>query len=104
MFYPGTFISILKKKLAPVLALLLFCTGVFSQTLISGMVRDMKGHPVPGASITVKNSFDGATSDSLGKYSFNSTDTGLQTLTVRSVGFRQIEVTLHLTGKSIQLD
>ena len=104
MFFPGPFISLLKKKLSPVLTLLLVYTSAFSQTLISGMVKDTKGRPVPGASITVKNSFDGATSDSLGKYSFNSSDTGLHTLTISSVGFRPIEITLQINGKSIKLD
>lgn len=92
------------KKLAIVFSLLLICSGVFSQTQISGTVKDTKGHPVPGASISVKNSFDGATSDSLGKYSFNSSDTGLQTLKISSVGYRSIEVTLQISGKSILMD
>jgi vitamin B12 transporter len=94
----------LNKRLATVLIPLLVCTGVFSQTQISGIVKDTKRRPVPGASITIKNSFDGATSDSLGKYSFSSSDTGLQTMTVSSVGYRSIEVTLQITGKSIQMD
>jgi vitamin B12 transporter len=104
MFFTGLFISMFKKKPASVLSTLLICTGVFSQTMISGVIKDTKGRPVPGASITVKNSFDGATSDSLGKYSFSSSDTGLQTLTVSSVGYRSIEVTLQITGRSILMD
>ena len=79
-------------------------SSVFSQTEISGKVKDNKGRPIPGASVTVKNSFDGATSDSSGIYSFNSSDTGMQTLTVSSVGYRPIEVTLRITGKTIHLD
>jgi vitamin B12 transporter len=78
--------------------------GAAAQTQISGKVKDTRGHPVPGASITVKNSFDGATSDSSGNYNFNSSDTGLQTLTVSSVGYRPVEVTLQITGKAIHLD
>src|SRR5580704_12964916 len=104
MFFCGMFISMSNKKLVAFLAFLLIYTGVFSQTLISGMVKDTKGRPIPGASITLKNSFDGATSDSLGKYSFSSSDTGLQTLTVSSVGYRSIEIILQITGKSIQLN
>jgi vitamin B12 transporter len=77
---------------------------VSAQTQISGRIQDGKGHPVPGASITVKNSFDGATSDSSGNYSFASSDTGLQTLTVSSVGYRSIEVTLVITGKNLRMD
>ncbi len=104
MPFTGFHISVLKKKLAPVLFLILIHTGVFSQSQISGIIKDTKGHPVPGVSISIKNSFDGATTDSMGKYSFNSSDTGLQTLTVSSVGYRSIEVTIQITAKSIQLD
>ncbi|MFI5195354.1 MAG: carboxypeptidase-like regulatory domain-containing protein, partial [Chitinophagales bacterium] len=41
-----------------------FCIQVLiCQTSISGKIKDGRGHPVPGVSITIKNSFDGATSD-----------------------------------------
>src|SRR5450432_4480055 len=85
-------------------SLILWCSGIFAQTLISGKVKDGKGHPVPGASITVKNSFDGATSDSSGNFHFGSSDTGLQTITVSSVGYHSVEVSLKMAGKSIELD
>ena len=84
--------------------LFLFYAAAFTQTLISGKVKDGKGKPVPGASISVKNSYDGATSDSSGNYHFSSSDTGWQSLTVSSIGYRSIEVTIHITGKAIQLD
>ena len=96
--------SIIKKMLPWVVAFAMIGNGAFSQIKISGKVKDGKGRPVPGASISVKNSFDGATSDSSGNYSFNSSDTGMQTLTVSSVGYRPIEVTLQMTGKFIHMD
>ena len=74
------------------------------QTLISGKVKDSKNKPLPGASISIKNSFDGATSDSSGNYSFNSSDTGLQTLAVSSIGYRPVEITLQIRGKSVHMD
>src|ERR1700682_4169580 len=94
--------SKIKKKGIMGFALVLLYAGAYSQTQISGKIKDTKGHPVPGASISVKDSYDGATSDSTGIYSFSSTDTGLQTLKVSSVGYRAIEVTLRITGKSIK--
>jgi vitamin B12 transporter len=86
------------------ISMICICITASSQTIISGKVTDTRGRPVPGASITVKNSYDGATSDSSGNYHFNSSDTGLQTLTVSSVGYRPIEVTMQITGNSIHLD
>ena len=73
MFSTGFHISMSlnQKGLVPgLICCFYFYTGAFSQTQISGRIKDTKGHPVPGASISVKNSFDGATSDSLGIYSF----------------------------------
>src|SRR5450432_3534149 len=96
--------SMIKKMLPWVVAFAMIGNGAFSQIKISGKVKDGKGHPIPGASISVKNSFDGATSDSSGNYSFNSSDTGTQTLTVSSVGYRPIDVTLQMAGKPIHMD
>jgi vitamin B12 transporter len=95
-----------KSVRIPVLMLIFiqYYSTAYSQTQISGKIKDTRGHAIPGASISVKNSFDGATSDSSGVYSFSSTDTGLQTLKVSSVGYRAIEVTLQLTGRSVQMD
>jgi vitamin B12 transporter len=104
MYLRRSFHSGLKKIGVLGFALFGISAGVYAQTQISGSVKDTKGRPVPGASITVKNSFDGATSDSSGKYAFSSSDTGLQTLTVSSVGYHPIEVTFRITGKSIQMD
>jgi hypothetical protein len=94
----------LKRITALSVCLMLVGGSVCAQTLISGFVKDGKGHPVPGASITVKNSFDGATSDSSGSFRFSSSDTGLQTIVISSVGYRSVEVTLQIAGKPIELD
>src|ERR1700733_12613246 len=99
----GLLQGIVKKTFATITVLFLV-TGVFSQTLISGKVKDGKGHPIPGASVSVKNSFDGATSDSTGNYQFNSSDTGTHTLTVSSVGYKPMDISLKMAGKPIHMD
>jgi vitamin B12 transporter len=93
-----------KKAMALIAGLFLIVTAAFSQTIISGKIKDNKNHPIPNASITVKNSFDGATSDSSGNYFFSSSDTGWQTLTVSSVGFRPTQITIQVSGKPIHMD
>jgi vitamin B12 transporter len=96
--------SMVKKILSSILLLVGASAASYAQTQISGKVKDGKGHGIPGASVSVKNSFEGATSDSTGIYVFNSTDTGMQTLTVSSVGYRPVEITLRIAGKSIHMD
>ena len=77
---------------------------VFSQTPISGKIKDGRGHAVPGASITIKNSFDGATSDSSGNYRFSTSDSGNQQITVSSIGYRPLEQPILLKGTAVHLD
>ncbi len=73
-------------------------------TVISGKITDAKKRPLTGASIAIQNSYDGATSDSLGRYSFSTTDTGKVVLMVSSMGYREQELELLLAGKPIITD
>src|ERR1700692_1610496 len=78
--------------------------SAYAQTQISGKIKDGKSHPIPGASITVKNSYDGATSDSSGNYRFSTSDTGKQLLVISSVGYKAIEQPIELHAAAIHLD
>jgi len=52
-----------------------------AQTTIAGKVTDKK-NPLIGVSITLKDTYDGATSDSSGKYSFKTSEKGEFILTL----------------------
>lgn len=75
-----------------------------AQITITGRVTDKK-NPLPGVSITLKDTYDGATSDSLGKYSFTTYEKGVFLLTATSVGYKPFEqkINLESAGK-IMLD
>jgi len=92
------------KALAKTLSLLLFLSATYfisAQTTITGRVTDKK-NPLPLVSITLKDTYDGATSDSTGKYSFRTTEKGEFLLTVTSVGYRPFEQKITLTGQGTQ--
>lgn len=91
------------KKLIFILTLNLIITVSFAQTLISGKVTDAKGNPIIGASITLKNSYDGSSSDSLGNFNFKSFEKGTQTLQFSAIGFGTDSSIVVLEGKAIQL-
>ena len=90
---------------APILltALLLLTGWLSAQTPVAGTVKDGKGHPVRGASITVKDSYDGATADSLGNFHFQATDKGTFTLIITNIGYKTVEEPVTLAGTSITL-
>ena len=74
-----------------------------AQTVVSGTVRDGKGHPLRGASITIKDSYDGGTADSLGNFRFKTTEKGNMTLVVTNIGYNSVEQAILLTGTPVEL-
>ncbi|HET9057688.1 MAG TPA: TonB-dependent receptor [Chitinophagaceae bacterium] len=62
-----------------------------AQVKISGRVTDIKKNPLTGASITLKDTYDGATSDSSGKFQFTTAEKGEQTLLISFVGYKSWE-------------
>jgi vitamin B12 transporter len=62
-----------------------------SQTRVSGRVTDTKKIALSGASVTVKNSYDGATSDSTGGFRFVTTEKGEQTIVISYIGYTTME-------------
>lgn len=74
-----------------------------AQSVISGKVTDKAGQPVPGASVSLDNTLDGATTDTGGHFKFQTTETGLQTLAVTAIGYQAGGMPLQLTGNVADL-
>src|ERR1700749_1450622 len=86
------------------LSTLLLITGwLNAQTPVSGTVKDPKGHPIRGASITIKDSYDGGTADSLGNFHFTAGDKGAFTLITTNIGYNSVEQPITLAGTPIEL-
>src|SRR5688500_11748982 len=90
--------------LLPLLILLLSFLAGSAQTVVSGKVRDGKGRPIQGASITLKDTYDGATSDSLGAWHFKTSEKGEQTLLVTSIGYKLQELKITVSGPAMHMD
>jgi vitamin B12 transporter len=78
---------------------LLVATFLTHAQKISGVVRDAKGVPVAGASVAIKDSYDGATADSSGRFAFATTEKRQQVLTVSAIGYKPLEQVVKLDGK-----
>src|SRR6478672_9008425 len=79
----------------PLLLIALFLTtGVaFSQVKVSGTVTDSKGAPVEGATVLVKGSTKGASTDVTGHFTIN-VPSSKSVLVVSSVGFQNKQETV----------
>ncbi len=81
-----------------------FMFSASGQVKISGRVTDTRNKPLAGASISILNSYDGATTDSLGSFSFNSSEKGAQVLEATIIGYASFQQKINLAGTAIQLN
>ncbi|NOT91497.1 TonB-dependent receptor [Ferruginibacter sp.] len=85
---------------------LLLVLAVFSlnaQVKISGKVTNNKNKPLTGISIVLKNTYDGATSDSAGNFSFTTTEKGEQIIEASASGYRPFEQKLTIGTADITI-
>lgn len=89
------------RKLSGIILLMILAVSTGAQVKISGKVKNNKGRPVGGASVSIKDSYDGATTDSLGNYNFLTTEKGSRVITVTSIGFKPEELQIIIGDSSI---
>lgn len=78
--------------------------SIQAQVKISGHITDNKNKPIVGASITLKDTYDGATSDSLGVYHFTTEEKGAHELSVTYSGFNSVVQNIVIGAEDMMLD
>ncbi|MEJ7830798.1 MAG: carboxypeptidase-like regulatory domain-containing protein, partial [Segetibacter sp.] len=89
-------------KLLTTITLILF-TAVATAQNISGRVTHGASIPLAGVSVSIKDSYDGGTTDSAGKFSFTTTEKGDQVLLLSAIGFKTLEQKIILASVPIEL-
>ena len=93
-----------KYSLIILLLILITNTGkAFSQVTISGKIFSKK-QAVPGASITIKDTYDGTTSDSSGNFKFSTTEKGDHILVITAVSYKPYEQKISLSNQPVSLE
>ncbi len=78
-------------RIVILLILLLGGIKLSGQVVIKGKLIDNKSRAIPNASITLKDTYDGATSDGQGVFSFQTDEKGEQWLVVTAANYRAYE-------------
>ena len=78
----------------------LTCTA---QSIISGIVKDVKGKPIEYVNVFIKNSTDGSVTDSLGRFKIITKLQGNQVINVSFIGYEQISYPLTIVDKEYTL-
>ena len=75
----------------------------FGQTLLKGKVVDDKGKGLPGANISLKGSYDGATADADGNFQFRTSQRGEQNVACTFVGYEVYNQIVILNSSEMTL-
>lgn len=83
----------------------LICTSLFgyAQITVSGTVT-AKGKPVKNVAVTLKDTYDGATTNDKGQFTFTTTEHGDQVLTFTAPDFKDEEKTIKIADQNITQD
>lgn len=69
-----------------------------AQVTVQGQVRDTRNRPLRGVSVILKDTYDGAVTDSLGKFQFTTEETGALQLEASIAGYRAQALPIQLPG------
>ena len=83
---------------------ILIVNGLWSQVTISGSVKDKRQKILSGVSITLVDTYDGATSDKNGVFSFKTTEKGKFFLEFTLTGFDGYKEEINITDKDIVIN
>jgi outer membrane cobalamin receptor len=87
------------------LVFILIQTSLFAQVQISGKVTDSRKEPLQGANVYIVGTYDGATTDSLGRFSFKTGMKGSKQLSSSFIGYKAFLKELNLDSvKAIVLN
>lgn len=85
------------------LLFLLIGISIWSQITISGKVT-YKNKALKDINVTLKDTYDGATSDANGNYSFTTTETGDKILVFSGPDYDEVELPVKIEGKDIAMN
>jgi hypothetical protein len=91
-------------KILSILFLVLISSNAISQVKIDGKILSNKNIPLAGVSVSIMDSYDGATSDSAGNFSFITSEKGPHILKATSSGFKDYEEKIEIASSPINLN
>ncbi|WP_040279810.1 TonB-dependent receptor [Psychroserpens damuponensis] len=84
------------SKLITIIAIFISSMS-FAQTTITGTITDAKNQPVFGANVFLDGTYDGATSNENGKFTFTTEETGTQTLKISFLSYETKTITADVS-------
>jgi hypothetical protein len=83
------------------LTMLFFTVTLMAQTRISGSISDHKGTAIPGANVSIRDTYDGTSSDASGKFTFVTSEAGKHIVVFQALGYKSREQEIECTGQPL---
>jgi hypothetical protein len=90
-------------KQSIVFLLFIINCSLSGQTLISGTVKAKNDGTLPGANVYIPGTYDGASTDAEGRFSFKTKKTGPAVLKVEYIGYESFSKEINLNGTEIRV-
>ena len=94
----------MKTRIFTLLFTSAFTFTLIAQITISGKVLGRNNKPLKDVSVTLKDTYDGATTDETGNYKFETSEKGSQTLIFSHPKFIEIEKSIQIEDKNLILN
>lgn len=94
----------MKTRIFTLLFTFVFTFTLIAQITISGKVLGRNNKPLKDVSVTLKDTYDGATTDETGNYKFETSEKGSQTLIFSHPKFIEIEKSIQIEEKNLILN
>src|SRR5215471_18256875 len=92
------------KRMTLLVGLILSSAILFAQVTITGKVKDNRGKSLPGATVSLIGTYDGAVVDSTGNFKFTTTEKGNFILSITNTGYKSFEQQVTIAKDPIVLD
>jgi len=86
------------------LCFLFFSLITHAQVTIYGRVTDANGNALPGANISLRDTYDGTSADANGGFTFTSTEKGSHTLTISAISYATSEIEIQLISDRLEVN
>jgi len=94
----------MKTRIFTLVFTFVFTFTLIAQITISGKVLGRNNKPLKDVSVTLKDTYDGATTDETGNYKFETSEKGSQTLIFSHPKFIEIEKSIQIEEKNLILN
>lgn len=94
----------MKTRIFTLVLLFVSTLTLFAQITISGKVLGRNNKPLKDVSVTLKDTYDGATTDETGNYKFETSEKGSQNLIFSHPKFIEIEKSIQIEDKNLILN